>query len=139
MGRRSQLALADRAPSPTCRRSTAPPWASFPVDAATLDYLRLSGRAPEHVALVEAYCKEQGLFRSADTPDPVFSGQLSLDLSTVEPSLAGPKRPQDRVALSGMKAGFHAALAGVYKRDADAPRVEVRNNGDPSRWRTARW
>ncbi len=89
----------------------------FPVDEQTLAYLRLSGRAAEHVALVEAYCKTQGLFRTAATPDPQFSASVSLDLSTIEPSLAGPKRPQDRVALGTMKRGFRTALTAVYKRD----------------------
>src|SRR5207247_2339249 len=67
----------------------------FPIDAETLVYLRLSGRDPTLVALVEAYARAQGLFRTADTPDPVFSDRLELDLGTVEPSLAGPRRPQD--------------------------------------------
>ena len=78
----------------------------FPVDDETLRYLRLTGRPAELVELVERYCKEQGLFRTADTPDPEFTDVLELDLSTVEPSLAGPKRPQDRVALKEMKRTF---------------------------------
>ncbi|MHB8594093.1 MAG: aconitase family protein, partial [Acidimicrobiales bacterium] len=82
----------------------------FPVDSVTLDYLRFSGRDEQHVALVEAYTKEQGMFLHAGDPDPVFSERAELDLSTVEPSLAGPARPQDRVPLSGAKAGFRAAL-----------------------------
>ena len=72
----------------------------FPVDAETLDYLRFTGRSEEQVALVEAYCKEQGLFHTHDSPEAVYSDTLELDLATVEPSLAGPSRPQDRVALS---------------------------------------
>jgi len=71
----------------------------FPVDEETLKYLRMTGRPADHVKLVEAYCKEQGLFRTDATADPVFTDSLSLDLATVEPSLAGPKRPQDRVPL----------------------------------------
>ncbi len=71
----------------------------FPIDAETLRYLKATGRTAERVALVEAYAKEQGMFRTTTTPDPIFTDTLELDLSTVEPSLAGPKRPQDRVAL----------------------------------------
>ncbi len=82
----------------------------FPIDDVTLAYLRFTGRDESHVALVEAYAKEQGLFHGPDAPDPVFSEHVELDLSTVEPSLAGPARPQDRVALSETKAGFRRAL-----------------------------
>jgi aconitate hydratase len=91
----------------------------FPVDDVTLDYLRFSGRDEEQVALVEAYTKEQGLFYRAGDPAPVFSEHVELDLSTVEPSLAGPSRPQDRVALSGVKAGFRAALDATPGRSGD--------------------
>ena len=86
----------------------------FPVDADTIKYLKATGRAPERVALVEAYCKAQGLWREAGMR-PVFTDMLELDLSTVEPSLAGPKRPQDRVPLSGVKAGFAAGLSDIVK------------------------
>ncbi len=75
----------------------------FPVDEETLRYLRLTGRPEEVIQRVERYCKEQGLFRTAETPDPQFTDILELDLGTVEPSLAGPKRPQDRETLKGMK------------------------------------
>ena len=116
------LALADRATIANMSPEYGATMGFFPVDDATLDYLRVSGRAAEQVALVEAYCKAQGLFRLASTPDPVFSSQLTLDLSQVEPSLAGPKRPQDRVPLREMKRGFHDALATGYKREVpDAP------------------
>jgi aconitate hydratase len=84
----------------------------FPVDEETLKYLRLSGRSEHHVKLVEAYTKEQGLFRTDATPDPVFTDTLELDLGIVEPSLAGPKRPQDRVPLSKSKAMYNEALQG---------------------------
>jgi aconitate hydratase len=87
--------------------------AIFPIDGTTLDYLRFSGRDADHVALVEAYAKEQGLFHNPADPEPVFSEIVELDLSTVEPSLAGPSRPQDRVALSKAKQGFRTALAQV--------------------------
>jgi aconitate hydratase len=82
----------------------------FPIDDRTLEYLRLTGRKPEHIALVEAYAKAQGLFRTDDTPDPVFSSTIELDLSTVVPSLAGPKRPQDRVELPNVRANFKEAF-----------------------------
>src|SRR5205814_59007 len=87
----------------------------FPVDDETLRYLERTGRPRELVELVERYTKEQGLFRTAATPDPVFSDSVELDLATVEPSLAGPKRPQDRVALSDMKGAFEKALAAPVK------------------------
>ena len=83
----------------------------FPVDDETLRYLRLSGRDPATVALVEAYCKEQGLFRSPEAPEPQFSELLELDLGAVEPALAGPKRPQDRVPLPRVQQAFRASLA----------------------------
>ncbi len=82
----------------------------FPVDQETLAYLRLTGRTEPHIALVEAYCKEQGLFRTAATPDPEFSEVLALDLGAVEPSLSGPKRPQDRVALAAAGRAFQTSL-----------------------------
>lgn len=82
----------------------------FPVDEETLRYLRLTGRSAETVALVEQYCRAQGVFRSEETPDPQFSDTLELDLSSVQPSLAGPKRPQDRIPLSEMKPAFRNAL-----------------------------
>jgi aconitate hydratase len=87
----------------------------FPVDDETLRYLRLTGRTEEQVALVEAYCKAQGLFRSADTPDPEFSSRIALDLGSIVPSLAGPKRPQDRVPLDQMKRTFRTALTAPIK------------------------
>lgn len=82
----------------------------FPVDADTLKFLSTTGRDPDRVALVEAYSKAQGMFRTTDTPDPVFTSTLELDLSTVVPSLSGPKRPQDRVALKDVTRAFDAAL-----------------------------
>jgi len=85
----------------------------FPIDTDTLAYLRATGRDPHRIALVEAYAKAQGMWRDASTPDPAFSDTLELDLSDVEPSLAGPRRPQDRVPLSGAAVGFEAALAEI--------------------------
>src|SRR5215470_664442 len=89
--------------------------AIFPIDEVTLDYLRLTGRSPEQVALVEAYAKLQGLWHDA-AHEPTYSEYLELDLSTVEPSIAGPKRPQDRVSLSDAKQAFRRALVD-YARD----------------------
>jgi aconitate hydratase len=87
----------------------------FPVDAETLRYLRLTGRKSEQVALVEAYCREQGLFRENDSPQPEYTEVVELDLAAVVPSLAGPKRPQDRVALTNMKSVFQSALTAPVK------------------------
>jgi aconitate hydratase len=83
----------------------------FPIDAETLNYLRLTNRDADTVALVEAYAKAQGMFRDADSPEPVYSDTLQLDLASVVASLAGPKRPQDRVPMSGMKEAFNDTLA----------------------------
>ncbi|EFI50043.1 aconitate hydratase AcnA [Afipia sp. 1NLS2] len=93
----------------------------FPVDKAALDYLKTSGRKADHVALVEKYAKAQGLFRTATSADPVFTEKLVLDLKDVVPSLAGPKRPEGRVALPAVAEGFAVAMANEYKKpDADA-------------------
>jgi aconitate hydratase len=101
----------------------------FPVDNATIDYLKVSGRKSARVALVEAYAKAQGLFRNAKSPDPVFTQTLSLDLGEVVPSMAGPKRPEGRIALPAVAEGFSTALAGEYKKPEAAERfpVEGRN------------
>jgi aconitate hydratase len=93
----------------------------FPVDEETLRYLRLSGRNEEHVTIVEAYCKEQGFFHTPDTPEAEYSQVLDLDLATVEPSIAGPKRPQDRVALSAAAASFDQALPTLLKPGQTVP------------------
>ena len=79
----------------------------FPVDAQSLEFLRRTGRSPEQVELVERYTKELGIFRTDESPVPEFSKLLRLDLATVEPSLAGPKRPQDRVPLAAVKQSLH--------------------------------
>jgi aconitate hydratase len=106
----SSLSLADRATIANMSPEYGATMGFFPVDDETLRYLRLTGRPEEQVRLVEAYCKEQGLFRTDATPDPVFSDVVELDLGTVEPSLAGPKRPQDRVPLARVADMFSAAL-----------------------------
>lgn len=101
----------------------------FPVDKEALDYLKTSGRAAPRVALVEKYAKAQGLFRTSATKDPVFTEVLTLDLGDVVPSLAGPKRPEGRVALPGVPDGFNLAMANEYKKAADqANRYAVANH-----------
>jgi aconitate hydratase len=110
-----QMSLADRATIANMAPEYGATCGFFPVDGETLRYLRRTGREEALVDLVERYCKEQGLFRTESSPDPVFTDTLALDLATVEPSLAGPKRPQDRVALSGMKAAFRQALTAPVK------------------------
>ncbi len=91
----------------------------FPIDQATLDYLQLSGRPAELIELVEAYAKEQQLFRTANTPDPQYAAVLELDLSTVETSLAGPRRPQDRIPLKKMKDNFYLSLKELFNKSVD--------------------
>ena len=96
----------------------------FSVDRDTLSYLRTTGRDEDRVALVEAYAKAQGMFRDTETPDPLFTDTLELDLSEVVPSIAGPKRPQDRIALSQAKTKFSSALGGEFAKK-DSPQVKV--------------
>ena len=109
------LALADRATIANMAPEYGATCGIFPVDEESLRYLRFTGRKPEHVALVEAYCKEQGLFHAKDTPQAEYSNVLALDLGTVEPSIAGPKRPQDRVPLSQARASFEKALPSLAR------------------------
>ncbi len=111
----AEMSLADRATIANMAPEYGATCGFFPVDDETLAYLRKTGRSPAEVDLVERYSKEQGLFRTPATPDPVFTDTLELDLATVEPSLAGPKRPQDRVALSAMKESFRKALTAPVK------------------------
>jgi aconitate hydratase A / 2-methylisocitrate dehydratase len=113
------LPLADRATLGNMSPEYGATCGIFPIDQQTLDYLRLTGRTPERVALVEAYAKDQGMWRTSGAQDPVFTDTLELDLSTVEPSLAGPKRPQDRVALSNAKAAFEEALPSMLDADGE--------------------
>ncbi|RAI59522.1 aconitate hydratase AcnA [Roseicella frigidaeris] len=105
------LPLADRATIGNMAPEYGATCGFFPVDAATIQYLNLSGRDEHRIKLVEAYCKAQGLWRDSASPEPVFTDTLELDLGTVEPSLAGPKRPQDRVALSNVASAFGKDLA----------------------------
>jgi aconitate hydratase len=104
------LPLADRATIANMAPEYGATCGIFPVDQETLNYLRLTGRGEEHIALVEAYMRAQGLFHTPDSPEATYSATLSLDLGTVEPSVAGPKRPQDRVLLSGAAASFAQQL-----------------------------
>jgi aconitate hydratase len=119
------LTIADRATLGNMCPEYGATIAIFPIDDMTLDYLRLSGREESRVQLVDAYAKAQGLFRRASDPDPAYSEIIELDLGTVEPSLAGPRRPQDRVSLKQAKSGFQSALstlqAGLKKGAAAAP------------------
>ncbi len=105
-----KLSLADRATIANMAPEYGATCGFFPVDEKTLDYLRLSGRDEAHIENVRSYYKAQGLFHTDDTPAPKFTSSLNLDLSTVEPSLAGPKRPQDRILLCDMTAEFEKAL-----------------------------
>ena len=118
------LSLADRATIANMAPEYGATCGFFPIDDATLTYLRLTGRSEENIALVEAYAKAQGMWRLADAPDPVFTDTLELDMSNVVPSLAGPKRPQDKVILTEVDDTFNADLAKVYSR-ASAKRVPV--------------
>jgi len=102
----------------------------FPVDELTLDYLRFTGRTGEHVALVEAYMKEQGLFHDLNAPEPVFSDTLELDLSTVEPSIAGPGRPQDRIPLRKAKQAFRDALPSLMPPKPPAAQKQAAAKGN---------
>ncbi|HSJ31337.1 MAG TPA: aconitate hydratase AcnA [Longimicrobiales bacterium] len=112
------MRLADRATIANMAPEYGATCGIFPVDDLTLSYLEFTGRAPEHVELVRAYMKEQGLYRTADTPEAEYSDTLELDLGTVEPSLAGPRRPQDRIRLSEVKKSFFSALEQVRPGDA---------------------
>jgi aconitate hydratase len=110
-----QLPLADRATIGNMSPEYGATCGIFPIDQETLNYLRLTGRSEEQITLVEAYCREQGLFHDEKTSEADYSELLTLDLSTVEPSLAGPKRPQDRVPLSRARESFEQALPSLLK------------------------
>ena len=121
------LSLPDRATIANMAPEYGATCGFFPIDQETLRYLTFSGRTPERIALVEAYAKAQGLWRDSSTIEPVFTDTLELDVSTVEPSLAGPKRPQDKVLLSQSAAEFERALAemlGVNGNRAESTMVD---------------
>jgi aconitate hydratase len=122
------LTIADRATLGNMCPEYGATIAIFPIDDMTLDYLRLTGRDAARVRLVEAYAKAQGLFRRGSDPEPLYSEIIELDLANIEPSLAGPKRPQDRVSLKQAKSGFQAALGSMLAaaRKADASDASVR-------------
>jgi aconitate hydratase len=120
----SSLTLPDRATIANMAPEYGATMGFFPVDAETLAYLRFTARSEEQVKLVEAYTKEQGLFRTDATPDPIFSDRLELNLATVVPTMAGPKRPQDSVFLTDAKISFEKSLSAAPKS------VSVQNNGD---------
>jgi aconitate hydratase len=132
----NNLSLPDRALIANMSPEYGATMGYFPVDAETLRYLRLSGRPEELIARTEAYLRTQGLFHGENSPEPEYTETLELDLSSVVPSLAGPKRPQDRVALDKMKETFHQALAAPVKErgfaldsEAVAKRAKVGTNG----------
>ncbi|HEY6768257.1 MAG TPA: aconitate hydratase [Candidatus Sulfotelmatobacter sp.] len=114
------VALADRATIANMSPEYGATCGIFPVDSETLRYLRLTGRSEEQISLVEAYCREQGLFHDGNTPEATYSELLALDLTTVEPSIAGPKRPQDRVLLSNAAESFQKALPSLIKPKSGA-------------------
>jgi aconitate hydratase len=120
----SSLTLPDRATIANMAPEYGATMGFFPVDAETLAYLRFTARKEDQVRLVEAYTKVQGLFRTDQTPDPIFSDRLELDLATVVPTMAGPKRPQDSVPLTQAKSSFEKTLTAQPKH------ISVQNNGD---------
>ena len=124
----ASLPLADRATIANMSPEYGATCGIFPVDAVTLEYLKFTGRSPEQIALVESYTKEQGLFHSESNSEPEYTDTLELDLSTVEPSMAGPKRPQDRVPLRESKPMFEKALKEFFEERA-ASKNDSKSNG----------
>lgn len=120
----ASMSLADRATIANMAPEYGATCGFFPIDDRTLEYMRLTGRDDETIALTEAYCKAQGMWRLDDAEDPIFTDTLELDMGSVRPSLAGPKRPQDRVGLDAVDEVFNADLSKVYKKDRPA-RVPV--------------
>ena len=120
----AELTLADRATLANMAPEYGATCGFFGIDEKTLDYLRLSGREEHQIELVEAYAREQGFWLSADMEDPIFTDTLGLDMSEVVPSLAGPKRPQDKVALTQVDDAFNEDLASIYKKSAARVAVE---------------
>ncbi|MCS6836090.1 MAG: aconitate hydratase AcnA [Anaerolineae bacterium] len=132
----SSMSLPDRATIANMAPEYGATMGFFPIDEETLSFLRRTGRDEALVQLVERYAREQGMFRTDDTPDPIFTDVLELDLGTVEPSMAGPARPQDRVALREMKPAFHKALTAPIDKQGFAlsedklnTRARVQDNG----------
>ncbi|MFM9105928.1 MAG: aconitate hydratase AcnA [Chloroflexota bacterium] len=124
----SNLSLADRATIANMAPEYGATAGLFPVDDETLRYLRLTGRPAATIDLVERYCKEQGLFRTDATPDPVYNAVLDLDLGSVEPSVAGPRRPQDRLPLRSVRTTLRSTYADVFGEAADERAVQREEN-----------
>ena len=120
----ANLPLADRATIANMAPEYGATCGFFPIDERTIDYLKLTGRDDHQIALVRAYAQAQGLWRDSTTPEPLFTDTLELDMGTIEPSLAGPKRPQDRVLLSEVDDNFARDLDDIYHKGSD-PRVPV--------------
>jgi aconitate hydratase len=116
----SNLPLADRATIANMSPEYGATTGFFPVDAETLHYLRKTGRSTDQINLVERYAKEQGLFRTDETPDPVYNAVIELDLGSIRPSVAGPRRPQDRIELENVKATFRSSFDGLFSATADS-------------------
>lgn len=127
-----QLSLADRATLANMAPEYGATMGFFPVDAETLNYLRRTGRSEEQVVLVEHYMKAQGLFVDENSTTPNFSSRLHLDMSSVLPSLAGPKRPQDRILLSDMKSGWQTSLTSTFGKEEPTKPVVVTFDGSDS-------
>jgi aconitate hydratase len=125
----AKLGLADRATLANMAPEYGATMGFFPVDGETLNYLRRTGRPADLVDLVERYTKEQGLFRTDDAPEPRFTSTLGLDMSTIVPSLAGPKRPQDRILLKDMKSSWTKDLKDTFGKKEAATPVKVEDNG----------
>src|SRR4029453_17658808 len=119
------LPIADRATLGNMSPEIGATWGFSPIDDDTIRYMKNTGRPPELVALVAAYAKAQGMYRVKTTPDPVFTDVLKLDLNSIEPSMAGPKRPQDRVALKEVKASFTTAMEKEFNKPSDGGGKDV--------------
>ncbi len=126
----SQLPLADRATLGNMSPEFGSTCAIFPIDVATIRYLELSGRDPKHIQLIETYAKEQGLWRRDSDPDSLYSDTLELDMGSVEPSIAGPKRPQDRIALSVADSAFKKHLEGMTAQRKSGGSAVAKLNGE---------
>lgn len=126
----ASMSLADRATIANMAPEYGATMGFFPVDDETLNYLRRTGRTEDEVDLVERYYKEQGMFRTASSPEPSFTSTVELDLSTVVPSMAGPKRPQDRVLLKDMQTQWQKDLKDGFAKPAVSPKVAVKSGGE---------
>ncbi len=124
------MSLADRATLANMAPEYGATMGFFPVDQETLRYMERTGRPSETIDLVERYTKEQGLFRTSESPTPRFSSTLERDMGTIVPSLAGPKRPQDRITLAAMQSQWHKDLAETFAKPEPSPAIEVPRNGE---------